>query len=141
MNYPDRNNFYQMMQACTTARSNSKTPEAIQPNNFRLTFGGDKQISRAERNKRALEIRDARIASRGGLSRYTIMDAQGNIVRPPTEQTNTAIKFNGAINNPLLRGPTPEEFNAFRERRRAAAQKRPNDPRIRNPRSSADGNG
>lgn len=138
LNYPDRNDFYQMMVACTVARSNSKTPQAIQPNQFRLNFGGDKPISRAERDKRALQVRDERIAARGGLDRYTIMDAQGNIVRPALKPMRGE---SNVPKNPLLRSPSVAERNAFVERQRLIANQRRNDLRVRNPRSSYDGKG
>lgn len=137
MNYPDRENFYQMMIACQVARSNSKTPQAIQPGNFRLTFGGDKPISREERTKRALEVRDARIASRGGLGKYTLMDVKGNVISPPREPLRSSRQDGPQVyTNPLLRPPSPEEIKQFQERQRLRA-----DPRVRNPRSSSDGKG
>lgn len=139
MNYPDRENFYQMMIACQVARSNSKTPQAIQPGNFRLTFGSDKPITREERDKRALEVRDARIAARGGLGKYTLMDAQGNVIAPPKEPIHGSGQSRSQVHgNPLLRQPSPEEIKQFQERQRSM---RAGDPRVRNPRSSSDGKG
>lgn len=141
LNYPSRDNYYQMMEACTVARSNAKTPSAVQPSQFRLHFGKDEPITREERDRRAKEVMEARIAARGGLERYIIMDAQGNVIRE-AEQSSAVSK------HPYVRGPTAEEFMEFRERQRVEKL----GPvfvdsqsfvryGVRNPRRSSDSNG
>jgi len=71
MNYPDRGDYYQMMNACQIVRVNSKSPASVQPKHFQLSFNGDNVTqSKEERDRCSRAAMNARIAARGGIDKY-----------------------------------------------------------------------
>lgn len=119
MNYPDRSDLYGMNVACQVARSNAKHPNTLQPMHFKLTVGKDSStMTKAERDRIAVENRNARIARFGGIERYTVMKlnekGELELVRPALVGPGTPNP--GRCINPLMRQPNAEEWEAHRKR-------------------------
>lgn len=99
-NIPNRTDHYLMMLACIQARANSKHPQSIQPKDFALKFEGKKKakISKDEEAKHLEALKAQRRAMLGGAKRITVVDAEGNVIKPAELPPSR----NVLGNNPLL---------------------------------------
>lgn len=101
LNSPSRADYYQMQTALILARVNSKTPDAVRFDQFRLSFSSKTDSigeTDEEFRKRVTDhARETMAARFGGWDAVTVLDANGNVVKRPTKNTR------GLPPNPMLR--------------------------------------
>lgn len=84
MSRPGRVEWYIMGLMCVVQRLFAKQPHSIQPANFQMQFERGTPRKSAEDRKRQIEFSKAQaIARGGGLDRFTILNAKGEVIRGP----------------------------------------------------------
>lgn len=100
LNLPSRDNYYQMLIACQTARNQAKHPNSVQPQHFLLKFTpGDVTVKKEERDKQIAMAKAHRAVWMGGVETMTVVDVHGNVLRHPIKPVG------GGFINPRIRPP------------------------------------